>query len=211
MTEIRLYIEGDRALRQGFLGFFKELRDLARAKNIGMFIKLCGSRNSTFEDFSIAVENYPDAFVILLVDAEARVTNTPWHHLKARDNWDRPGSVTDDHCHLMVQSMESWFLADVANLEGFYKQGFNPNPIPRASDVERNVVDIEQWEKEKVIKALNDAVRNVTSRAKRKYHKTHHAPQLPEALSTARVRKASKHCDRFFTKIVQLIDGFRAG
>ena len=45
----------------------------------------------------------------MLVDAEAPVNTTPCQHLKFRDDWDLP-NVDDEHCHLMVQTMEAWLI-----------------------------------------------------------------------------------------------------
>ena len=51
-----------------------------------------------------------------------------------QDNWNRPEATTDDHCHLMVQVMESWFLADTDALKSYLSPGipvkehFQQNP-----------------------------------------------------------------------------------
>lgn len=43
MTEIRVYFEGHRSLREGFLNFLKEIRDKARSKRIGFELIACGA------------------------------------------------------------------------------------------------------------------------------------------------------------------------
>jgi hypothetical protein len=109
VKEIRIYIEGGgddrdtkRQMRQGFSGFLKDLVQIARSKRIKWDIIVCGSRNNAFSSFKNALEDYPDAFNVLLVDSEGIVKQRPWTHLKSRDNWDSP-SVNDTHCYLYVK------------------------------------------------------------------------------------------------------------
>ena len=88
VEEIRIYIEGGgdgpkvkKAFLEGFSQFLSSLRRLARNKRICWQIIACGGRESAFDDFRIALETHHGAFNILLVDAEAPVTRTPWRHL----------------------------------------------------------------------------------------------------------------------------------
>jgi hypothetical protein len=61
---------------------------------------------------------------MLLVDSEEAVApgHTVWQHLKARpsDGWDKPNGASDDQAFLMVQVMETWFLADHAMLRSYF-------------------------------------------------------------------------------------------
>ena len=69
----------------------------------------------TFDMFATAIGSpRPGELPLLLVDSEDPVApgHTVWQHLKARDNWDRPNGAADDRAFLMVQVMETWFLAD---------------------------------------------------------------------------------------------------
>ncbi|NES99663.1 MAG: DUF4276 family protein [Sphaerospermopsis sp. SIO1G1] len=144
VKEIRIYIEGGgdsknqkSSLRKGFSHFFKELVNQAKTKNIKLNMIMCGKRNDALRDFKNALKSHPDAFNILLIDAEAPVKKSSvWEHLKLRDNWDKPAGVDDDNCHLMVQTMEAWFIADIETLKKFYGQGFKENAIPKTADVE---------------------------------------------------------------------------
>ncbi len=201
VKEIRIYVEGGGSgeirsqVRRGFSGFLKELRRLAQEKRIRWFLVACGSRNSTYDDFMMALRSHPDAFNVLLVDAEGPVNTDPCQHLHSRDGWDMK-DVADEQCHLMVQLMESWFLADMAMLKGYYGQGFNENPIPGRANVE-------EIPKDEVLSALEKA----TSRAEKKgrYHKTHHAPDLLEKLTASQVRSKAPHCERLFQTLIERI------
>jgi Domain of unknown function (DUF4276) len=203
VKEIRIYIEGGgdgknskALLRQGFSKFLKELNQLARSKRIKWEIVICGSRNNAFRDFKNAViKEHIDAFNVLLVDAEAPVNKTPWQHLEDRDNWDKP-DVDDTQCHLMVQMMEAWFIADIDALNRFYGQGFKENAIPKNPNVEKiNKTEIES--------ALKKATKETS---KGEYGKIQHGAKLLEQVSVAKVRAASSYCDRLFTSLTVTID-----
>ncbi|MBG1245556.1 DUF4276 family protein [Nostoc sp. NZL] len=199
VIEVRIYIEGGgdgkntkALIRQGFSNFLKPLVEIAKSQKIKWDITICGSRNNAFRDFRNALKSHPEAFNVLLVDAEASVTTqSPWKHLKFRDNWDAPSGVDDSHCHLMVQAMEAWFISDIATLKKFYGQGFKENAIPKNANVE--IID-----KDSLEPSLKAATR---STKKGEYQKIKHVSKLLELLDVDKVRKASPHCDRLFTTL----------
>lgn len=129
---------------------------------------------------------------MLLVDAESPVTASgPWRHLRASDNWDQPDGATDDQCHLMVQIMESWFLADAGTMESYYGQGFRRQALPQNPNVE-------QVPKQHVLSGLDQATRQTP---KGRYSKGKHAFDLLERIDPAKVRAASPYADRFISSI----------
>ncbi|MBD2778213.1 DUF4276 family protein [Iningainema tapete] len=201
VKEIRIYIEGGgdgkntkALLRQGFSKFFQDIVNQARSQKIAWQIILCGSRNNAFRDFKNALKSHPDAFNVLLVDSEASVKQSPWEHLQSRDNWIVP-EIDDSHCHLMVQTMEAWFIADVDTLKKFYGQGFKENAILRT-------INVETIDKDSLASSLTAATCNTS---KGEYQKIKHASKLLEMLDVEKVRKASTHCDRLFTTLTQII------
>ena len=127
MVSASLYVEGGgdskslkTACRRGFRKFIENAGVTGGVSNI----VACGSRGNAYRSFSKALSASVNA--LLLVDAEGSVTaQGVWQYLKANDNWDHPATATDDQCHLMVQAMESWFLADADALASFYGQDFN--------------------------------------------------------------------------------------
>lgn len=204
VKEIRIYIEGGgdshktkSFIRQGFSQFFKELVNEAKNNKIKWNITICGTRNNAFRDFKNALKSHPNAFNILLVDAEAPVKkNSPWEHLKLRDNWDKPAGVDDDNCHLMVQTMEAWFIADIATLKKFYGQGFKESGIPKTTNVETIAKD----DLERILKTAT------VGTTKKEYHKINHAYQLLESLDVTKVRQSSPYCDRLFNTLKEKIN-----
>lgn len=202
VSAINIYVEGGgdskvtkTKLREGFSTFFKELRDIAQSKRIRWNIIACGGRNAAYDDFCVAVRTAPEAFNVLLVDAEGPVkapTKTsehePWQHLKQRDDWNRPDGVDDTHCFLMVQSMETWLIADENALKEFYGQGFLENALP-------DTADIEAVDRKTLIEKLELATAKTQ---KGKYHKTKHAFDILKNANAKTVRQAAPHCERLF-------------
>ncbi len=148
-----------------------------------------------YRNFTRAYKKYPDVHVILLVDSEGPVSESVWEHLKKQDSWDSSG-FPDESAHLMVQSMETWFLADKKALAGFYGQDFALSSLPPREN-------IEEIPKEDVKKGLAKASRNTL---KKSCHKTDHAFDIlalidPKKLDNIRV---SKHASRLFSYLRQL-------
>jgi uncharacterized protein DUF4276 len=96
----------------------------------------CGSIQSTVDDFNTALRTHPNAFNVLLVDSDGPVQNGILEHLLARGGWNLSGTVGEDQCHLMVQVVEAWVVADLAALQRFYGQRFNSNSIPKNPNIE---------------------------------------------------------------------------
>ena len=198
VNEIRLYVEGGgndkdtkALMREGFHGFLRELVALARSKRIKWQIIACGPRTKAFSAFETALETRPDAFNILVVDAEGPVHTQPWQHVQRQDGWGVSG-IDDEHCHLMVQMMEAWLIADRDALAHFYGQGFGENALPKHSNVE-------QIDKSMLESALKAATRNTS---KGEYHKIRHGSKLLAQLDSTRVRQAAPHCERLFTILI---------
>lgn len=155
----------------------------------------CGSREDALDYFRTEL-NKGVNIVLLLVDAEgsvnAPVTDPePWQHLKDRDGWDRPDQASKDHCHLMVQVMESWFLTDAATLKSYFRQGFQENSLPKNPNVE-------QIPKQEVERSLRQATRRTS---KGEYSKGKHSFEILAELDAAKVREKSPYAERFFTSL----------
>ena len=165
-------------------GFRKFIENAGLAGNMPVVVP-CGARGDAYNDFRAA--HAAGEAAILLVDAEGPVTAPdPWQHLNSTpDNWVRPAVATDNQCHLMVQVMESWFLADVDALRSFYGQGFRPQDLPPNPDIER-------VPKADVLAGLAQATRNTKS-----YKKGSDSFQILGNLDPAKVRTASAYADRF--------------
>lgn len=200
---MKLYVEGGgdskalrTACREAFATFITKAGLPRRPRVVA-----CGSRADAFDSFSTAVAQGDEA--LLLVDSEMAVPTacqqpannptawTPWVHLKQRpgDGWDKPAGTADTDCHLMVQCMESWFLADRAALANFFNPGFRPNDLPAAAN------PIEAVAKAAVYEALNRATRDC--KTKNAYGKGEHSFKLLAAIDPTKVTTASPWAMRF--------------
>ncbi len=193
---VTLYVEGGGqgkdlriACRRGFRKFIE------RAGLTGNMpsIVACGGRDNTYDRFKTA-QATTGSEAMLLVDAEEPVTQSkpkPWEHLKNRDRWDQPPGASDDQCHLMVQAMESWFLADKDALSSFYGQGFRSQTLPANPN-------IEQVPKQDVLDGLAQATRDT---GKGLYKKGSNSFAILEKLDPEKVRNASPYADRFISAL----------
>lgn len=169
--------------RNGFSRFI--VNEIGRIR--GLRIIPCGSRGETYKKYMENCSHHHSDFNILLVDSEGPITKKPWKHLCESDHWPIT-SDHDKHCHLMVQMMESWFIADIDALASFYGPKFHAASLPKNPQ-------IESISKQDVMNGLNKAVRN-TPRGE--YHKTQHSPGILALLDPSIVRAAAPHCDRLF-------------
>ncbi|MEH2383746.1 MAG: DUF4276 family protein [Nostoc sp.] len=201
---IRSGKETTTGLRPGFIKFFQELYDIA-GENINIIIVMCGSRRDAYEDFKTALESQPEAFNVLLIDAESPVdsTVTPWEHLRNRTEDHRwildAVNFDDEQCHLMVQTMEAWFIADIDALKEFYGERFREDGILQGMARYGSVEEVSKA----TLKVWLEAATRRTD--KRKYHKKNHAPKLLELLDVAKVRQASAYCHRIFTTLTEIM------
>ena len=153
-----------------------------------------GSRDEAYDGFKTA-HAQRNVTAMLLVDAEEEVTASgSWEHLRSRDNRHRPPGAANDQCHLMVQVMESWFLADREALQAFYGNGFRPKSLPGNPN-------IEQVPKQDVLNRLRQA-----SRATRKgaYDKGAHSFEILGTLDPTKVTAVSPYARRFIQTLLAL-------
>lgn len=181
------------ACRRGFGKFFENAGLGGRMPRVIP----CGGRDQTYKDFCIAIRNAgPNESPLLLVDSEAPVTAPPWRHLGDRDGWTRPPQATDEHVHLMVQCMETWFLADKARLAEYFGQGFAENALPANPNLEDVAKD-----------ALLDGLKNATRYTKKQkvYDKGAHSFELLGLIDPAKVTAASPHAKRLMETLTQRV------
>ena len=209
---VKLYVEGGgdsstlkTACRAGFSEFLRK----AGLQGSMPRIVACGGRQDAYDSFCTAISSGEEA--LLLVDSEAPVliqcqqgddhkSWDPWQHLKNRpgDNWDIPGGAKNEDCHLMVQCMEAWFLADRASLKSFFGQGFNENALPH----EKN--KLESIAKIAIYKALSSATQNCKTKAP--YGKGEHSFKLLALISPTMVCSASPWAERFVTLLKEKME-----
>lgn len=199
---MKIYVEGG--------GDSKTLRTACRAgfseflKKTGLAGKMpkpvaCGSRQNAYDSFCTALKSGEKA--LLLVDSESPVADEyqretpekwkPWQHLKNRegDKWDKPEQAEDKDCHLMVQCMETWFLADRECLKSFFGQGFHSKSLPAKENLTESIA------KEQISQALAKASNKC--KTKSPYGKAEHSFKILALISPEQVMAASPWAKRF--------------
>ena len=101
-------------------------------------------REQTFDKFKTALQRQkPNELSLLLVDSEGPVTaeQSAWQRLRNRDNWEQPPGADDNSAYLMVQVMETWFLADRDTLRSFFGPSLNENHFRQWQNLEEIPLD----------------------------------------------------------------------
>jgi len=197
---VTLFVEGggdhNAALKARCRRGFSKLLERAGFKDRMPRIVACGGRKPAYDQFCTALNGLrPGNAILLLVDAETGVAGaSPWVHVKQRegDEWLKPAGAEDRHLHLMVQTMESWFLADRAALKAFFGKDFRENALPAAT------AKVENTSKSDLNDCLERATRNTQ---KGKYGKGAHSFDLLAMIDLTRVCKASPWAERFVSEL----------
>jgi len=198
MVGCKLYVEGGgdgKPLRTECREAFSKFLEKAGLRGAMPRVVACGSRNEAYERFCTALGQGQQAF--LLVDSEGPVEASvetgppeawrPWEHLRRRDGWKKPAQASDGDCHLMVQVMESWFLADKEALAAFFGQGFQEGALGSQS--------VETVAKEEVFRGLGQASRHC--KTQKPYAKGPQAFKILASLQPENIGKASPWARRF--------------
>ncbi len=161
----------------------------------------CGGRAVAYDRFCTATRLGESA--LLLVDSEAAIAANPatgrpvgpWAHLLRRDGWQCPAGATDAQAHLMVECMETWFVADRASFLTYYSTGnrrCNPNALPTPTNAEA-------ISKQQVFQWL--AAASAPSGQQMSYSKGSRSFDILAALDPEQVAKASYHVRRLFCRL----------
>ena len=159
----------------------------------------CGSRNNAFEKYLEAVLNEEEA--MLLVDGERPVNEhcqsgapgiwLPWVHLQhdSGDGWVIPEGDAEENCHLMVECMECWILADRETIASYFGNGLRESALPSDKKPPESVGKAE------TLAGLENATRNC--RTKSRYSKGEHSFELLAIIDSRKVIATCPWAARF--------------
>ena len=142
MVKATIYIEGGGEGRRPRGQFRTAWRNFFRTAGLAGRLPVVvrgSSRNNTFDQFAEAIKNAPpDELPILLVDSEGPVVpgHSVWQHLRQQDGWQQPAGASAEQAFLMVQSMETWLLADLDALRSYFGPSFRAGRLPQRPDLE---------------------------------------------------------------------------
>jgi Domain of unknown function (DUF4276) len=200
MKGIAIYVEGGGQtantkadFRQGMTAFLRDLKSKAEENRVGFKLVACGGRTETYRLFSRSPADPRYPVRLLLVDSEGPIDTLPWAHLVTRDGWELDVSK-NELIHLMVQTMETWIVADKDALERYYGQHFLKSALPSA-------INLESVPKANVAISLDNATKKTQ---KGKYQKIKHSKHLLEKIDPAIVMARCPHFARFQKKLGEL-------
>lgn len=157
-----------------------------------------GGRGETFRGFRNRINlARPGEFPLLLVDSEGPVQ--PGHsarqHLEERDSqWEWPDGVGDGEVFMMVQAMETWFVADRQLLKRYFGNQLRENKFkawPALEDVP----------KQTILDALADATAGCT----KVYAKGKVSFEILQDLDPGRVETACPHAKQLLERLRELL------
>jgi hypothetical protein len=194
LVSAKIYAEGggegevlDTLFREGWRVFFQSAGLAGRMPRV-----VRGkSRNQTLDLFRTAVANPRSGELpLLLVDSEGPVAagHSVWQHLKA----DRPTGSSDDQAFLMVQLMETWFLADQALLRSYFGSTLREHHF-------REWPNLEDVPKTTVLNALDFA----TAGCPKPYSKGRVSYEILKNLNPTRVEEKCPHAKRLLDRLRQ--------
>lgn len=190
MVRVRIFIEGggsgetaDLVFKEAWRGFFAAAGLAGRMPRV---VRGEG-REQTLDKFRTALRRQRRGeTVLLLVDSEGPVQahDSAWRHLWRQDNWEQPPGADDDSAHLMVQVMETWFLADRDALRSFFGTALNENHF-------REWRDPEAVAKDTVLNVLAQSTRT----CQKPYRKGRVSFELLSQIDPQTVAAACPHAD----------------
>ena len=193
---VRLYIEGggegqllDTLFRQGWTQFFKAAGLAGRMPSV---VRGQG-RAQTFDLFATAVAHPRGGILpLLLVDSEDSVEegHSVWQHLERRDGWRRPPGAAEDQAFLMVQVMETWFLADRDLLRRYFGSALRESHL-------------RQWPVLEAIpkSTVFDTLEKATAGCLKRYSKGKVSYELLGLLNPQSVESASPHAEELLNRL----------
>ena len=200
LKEIFVYVEGGgKGSSAGNLrvslqnGLFNDIRSRAAARGIKLQFVACTDRGTTIKQFSHSVRT-KSHISLLLVDSEGPVRTSVTQHLRVDYKDEIPGE--ERQYHLMVQTMESWFVADAEALQRY----FGPNATIRNLPLQGSVEDIP---KERLYTLLHEVAK---SGGRAGYRKGTDQAELLLLIDPDKVAERSPHFHRFRQTLRELTE-----
>lgn len=154
-----------------------------------------GSRDDTFKRFASAVRHpEPKRLPLLLVDSEDAINaeQSVWSFLQIHDGWTKPEVATEGQAFLMVQTMETWLVADRTSFQRYFGANFNAAALP-------NWRNLEAVPKRDLFESIKKATRQCST----PYAKGKVSFELLAAIQPQQVSAACPHAKRLLDHLAQ--------
>lgn len=193
-------VQGQARLRQAFGKFFEDyIRRNGQFGNRPSFDP-SGSREQTVAAYKNGLRDRPSERSMVLIDSEApkEATADNWEFLRelansgnpARFQWtNRPSGAREDDLHFMVQSMETWLLADPAAIKTHYGPRYHTTHVANLSNRR-----IEELSPSQAVAAIKNGARDCPNRD---YRKTVDGPAVLETAEPEKVAHRCPHAKKF--------------
>lgn len=201
--EVRVFVEGggdSPAQHAQFRKNFHALLAKAGLSGKKPKVAVCGGRSFAYKDF----KNYRNGYGILLVDSESPISPIteehpaqPWEHLHQRegDKWSKPAHTSDEQCHLMVQCMEAWFIADKETLGKYFGPDFKESKLPQHTN-------IPAISKANLLSGLENATKTCRKGC---YSKGNHSFELLGLIDPVKIKEKCTWARRFFETLDEVM------
>jgi hypothetical protein len=193
-------VQGQARLRQAFGKFLENyFRRNGRFENRPSFDP-SGSREQTVAAYKNGLRDRPSERSMVLIDSEAPkdIATDSWAFLRELANssnpdkfqWThRPPSAREDDLHFMVQSMETWLVADLAALKKHYGPKYQTARVANLSNRR-----IEEMSPSQTVAAIKDGAGDCPNR---EYRKTVDGPAVLANAEPDRVAHRCPHAQQF--------------
>ena len=200
VSRVVIHFEGDVRLKPGFRKLFERHANRARGNRIRFDLISGGPNAETVKDFLRSCRQNPSDLNVLLVDSEGPAPSAAAaiQGLRSRNYWDANAAVDDGQINFMVQAMEAWFIADPRALARHFGNRFSAGRLPSPQNAES--IPVKQ-----LTDSINQALRAIGGRRRRKYDKVRDAAKLLALLDEAAVRQ---NCPSFGRLMDFLSRGF---
>ena len=193
MNRAAMVDDNAEAFRRGWQIFFNK----AGVDGQMLEVAVGGGQQEAFALFDNQLNRYAghektEPKPVLLVDSEEPVADghNVWDHLESRHQhrFQRPANADEHSAYMMVQAMETWFIADMPALQRFYGDSLDANCF-------ENLPPLETMPKEDALITLQKA----TLMCSRHYKKGRRSYRLLAEIEPQLVAAACPHADQLLT------------
>lgn len=178
VSRVVIHFEGNGKLKEGFRKLFE------RRVKVKFILIAGGSNAETVKDFLRSCRQNPSDLNVLLIDSEgpAQSVSEAMRALRSRRYWNANAAPEDERINFMVQAMEAWFIADRNALKRHFGKGFGVGSLP-------NPQNAESVSPKDLTDSINQALRAIGGRRRRKYDKVRDGARLLALIDESTVRR----------------------